>query len=126
MHVETWHGGLRVGTELWECIYAETPVLLVPNTSKPREILAHIPMLAPISEDYTLVARDVDGSLPGLHYNKESPWSEDLVLRLLKNVHLSSTDDEATATWLNLFLNHLHQHGALTPAIRDRGGQCPR
>jgi hypothetical protein len=124
-HLETWRPRWRSGVEKWERISAEVPVLLIPNTSEPREILASIPMLAQVSEESTLVVGDDDSPPPGLHPNKASPWPEDLVLQLLEDVHLSSAGDEATAAWLNGFLNHLYADGVLTDAIRDRASALP-
>jgi len=120
-----WHG--QAGSETWECISAEEPVLPIPNTSNPSEILARIPALAPISREHTLVARGANGSLPGLYDddNDVSPWPEDLVLRLLKDVRLGSTGSETTAAWLNEFLNHLHEHNTLTYAIYNLASDLP-
>jgi hypothetical protein len=119
-HLETWRPLWRSGSEKWECISAERSVFLVPNTSEPREVLAHIPMLGPVSEEFTLVATD-----DGLYSKKSSPWSEDMVLRLLKDVQLGSTGDEGVVAWLNGFLNHLHENGTLTPRIRDLASGLP-
>jgi hypothetical protein len=75
-------------------------------------------MLGPISEEFTLVAEKPDGSLPGLHCGRTYHWPENLVLRLLEGVHLEPTGDEATAIWLNTFLDQLQRNGMLTPEIR--------
>lgn len=119
-HLKTWRPRWRSGAEKWECISAERSIFLVPNTSEPREVLAHIPMLGPVSEEFTLVASDA-----GLYSKKSSPWSEDIVLRLLKDVQLGPTGDEGVAAWLNGFLNHLHENGTLTPRVRDLASFLP-
>ena len=82
-------------------------------------------MLARISEKFTLIASDDDGSLPGLHYDKSSLWPEDLVLQLLQALQLGPSGDGATVDWLNRFLNHLHERGTLSPAIRERVSGLP-
>ena len=85
--------GVR-GTETWELISATAPVFLIPKTSDAREVLARVPTLAPVSEAITLVGRNLDGTLPGLHDGKVSRWQEELVLQLLNGVKLSPTADE--------------------------------
>ena len=124
-HLETWRPRWRSGIETWGCISAGVPVLLVPDTSEAREVLARVPMLARISEEFTVIAGDSAGALSGLYYSTSSRWPEDLVLQLLEGVQLGATGDEATADWLNRFLNYLHEHSALTSAIRDRVSVLP-
>jgi hypothetical protein len=121
----TWRPRWRTVADNWEILSATDPVYLIPKTAHSSEVLARIPMLASISEDIALVARDRDGKLPGLHDGKVCRWSEDLVLRLLNDVELSATADQAAADWLNTFLTHLHETNALTPAIRQQVSNLP-
>jgi hypothetical protein len=116
-----WQGG----NETWECVSSDVPVLHIPSTGDPHEVLSCIPMLGPISEAHTLVAISEEGSLPGLHNNDVSTWPEELVLKLLEDVRLGPTGDEAAAVWLNRFLAYLQGHEAMTPAIRDRASALP-
>ena len=122
---QNWRPRWRSGTETWECISAQVPVLFIPDTTEPREVLSHIPMLAPISEQVTLIAGGYGGSLPGLYSNQPALWPEPLVLQLLEDVRLGSTGDEATVVWINNFLNYLHEHGSLTETIRNRASVLP-
>jgi hypothetical protein len=116
---QSWRPRWKSGTQVWSCISAGTSELQIPWTNNSREVLAQIPMLGPISEEFTLVAEKPDGSLPGLHSGRTYPWPENLVLRLLEGVHLEPTGDKATAIWLNTFLDQLKRNGMLTPNIRD-------
>ena len=124
-HFQTWRPRWRSGTEKWECISAQVPVFFIPDTTEPREVLSHVPMLAPISEQVTLIAGGHGGSLPGLYSNQPALWPEHLVLQLLEDVRLGSTGDETAALWINNFLNYLHEHGSLTETIRNRASVLP-
>ena len=88
---QNWRPRWRSGTETWECISAQVPVLFIPDTTEPGEVLSHIPMLAPISEQVTLIAGGYGGSLPGRYSNQPALWPEPLVLQLLEDVRLGST-----------------------------------
>lgn len=118
---ETWRPRWREGVETWECLAAEQPALPIPHTASPGEILdeilARLPALAAISREHTLIARQADGVFAGLYDKAAGCWDEALVLRLLQDVQLSATGDEATACWLNKFLSQLREDKALTPAI---------
>jgi hypothetical protein len=123
--IETWRPRWRADGEKWERVSAETPVFVIPSPTDHLEILARIPMLIPLSDELTLIAKSNDGSLPGLHDDKISLWSEELVLQLLTHVELGATGDEATANWLNTFFNSLQEHNVLTPKIRERASLLP-
>lgn len=124
--INTWRPRWRKGVERWSCIGKENSVLVIPTVVDHREILARIPALGPISEEFMLVAGTDEVSLPGLHYGDTAGgWSEELVLRLLENVQLASTRGQATANWLNRLLNDLHGHSALTPTIIERAARLP-
>jgi hypothetical protein len=122
---ETWRPRWRSGIQTWECVRAETPVLLIPNVSDAHEILIRIPQLGPISENETLVALGADGSLPGLHNDRHDRWSERLVLHLFKDVRLEPTGDEKAVEWINQFLDHLRADEALTPATLNQVSALP-
>lgn len=123
---QTWRPRWRSGIETWVCIPAETQVLLIPTASSFPELIANVPMLAAISEAQTLALTEADGTLPGLHNRKSSLWPEELVLELFKDVQLGSAGrDKAAAYWINLFLDRLHENGALTPRIRKRVSSLP-
>ncbi|MCU1248749.1 MAG: hypothetical protein JWQ49_1778 [Edaphobacter sp.] len=119
-HISTWRPRWRSGVETWNCISKQDSVLVIPTVADHREVLARVPALGPISEEFTLVAGTDEVTLPGLHRNTADGWPEELVLRLLENVQLASTGGQATANWLNRFLNDLHRNSAITPAIRER------
>ncbi len=122
---ESWRPRWHSGVETWESISAETDALLIPHISKPDEILTRIPSLETISEEHTLIAKAADGTLPGLYVCESGHWPEALVLRLLENVSLGSTADEATANWINRFLDHLQEQNTLTPSIREQADLLP-
>jgi hypothetical protein len=122
---ETWRPRWRSGVQTWECLSAETPVLLIPHVFEAHEILVRIPQLGPLSETETLVARGADGSLPGLHNNKNNRWSEEWVLKLFKDVRLNPTGDEKSVGWINQFLDQLGENKVLTPAILDQVSTLP-
>lgn len=124
-HLHTWRPRWRSGIETWECLSAEVPVFFIPAIGEAREVLACVPMLAQISERYTLIANTRDGSLPGLHAAPPNPWPESLVLELLEGIRLGSTGDEIAVAWINSFLNYLHEYGFLTEAIRDHASVLP-
>jgi hypothetical protein len=118
----TWRPRWQSGMERWENIPADNSVLVIPNTSQPEELIEHIPSLRALSQELTLVAIDKQAVLPGLHHKRSDRWAEHWVLQLLRDVQVDS-NDKAVATWINTFLNYLHDNGDLTPAIRSRASE---
>jgi hypothetical protein len=121
---ETWRPRWQNGRESWECIPALSNVLPIPNSSDPRAVLEAIPTLAPISEEQKLAVRGTNRS-PGLYHQEFSRWSETLVLRLLGSVQRAAALDEAAASWINDFLDRLHEEEALGPAVREIVSSLP-
>lgn len=113
---ERWLPRWRTGKDTWVCIPSSESVFLVPNSSRPSELLQNIPMLRPISEEFVLVA-SFDGTVPGLYSDVPDNWPASLALRLLTDVNLGPAGDDATVVWLNDFLNHLHRTNTLSAEI---------
>lgn len=115
---ETWRPCWRAGTEIWERVAADVPVLLIPEPPEPHEVLGSIPGLTAISQERTLVVRGTAG-LAGLHNDASTQWPEELVLRLFQDVQPTAIRDETTANWINVFLSNLCEHVPLSKAIYD-------
>ena len=115
---DTWRPCWRAGEEVWELVSAEAPVLLIPEPLKPRELLASLPALTGISEERKLVLRSASDA-GSLHIDAPSAWHEHLVLRLFQNVQPNAVRDEATANWINAFLDYLCEGAPLSPAVYD-------
>lgn len=122
---QTWRPRWRSGIETWECIPAGTRVLLIPAAAKIPELITNVPMLAAISEIQPLAVWEADNTLPGLHNGKSSPWPEELVLELFKDVQLGSTGGDKTAAWISHFLERLHENGSLTPRVWELVSSLP-
>lgn len=115
---DTWRPCWRAGEEVWERITADVPILLIPEPLKPLEILASLPALTGLSEERKLVLHSA-GDAAGLHNNASSAWPEDLILRLLQNVKPNAVRDEATANWINAFLDYLCEEAPLSTAVYE-------
>jgi hypothetical protein len=115
---DTWRPCWRAGEEVWELVSADVPILLIPEPLSPREILASLPALAAISKERNLVLQSAS-DVAGLHKSPPSAWPENLVLRLFQNVKPNAVRDEATANWVNAFLDSLCERAPLSPAVYD-------
>jgi len=106
----------QAGAEAWQCVTSRTPIRSIPKVDDAHELISRIPKLTSISTstEAKVVCKLGDGSLPGIHTKTIAPWPEDLVLELLNCVELDPKKDEATAVWLNDFLNQLHDHSSLS------------
>jgi hypothetical protein len=123
-HLERWLPRWRTGKDTWVCIPSKESVFLIPSISRPDQILQNIPMLQAISEECVLVANS-DGTVPGLYWHIPDNWPESLASRLLMDVHLRPTGEDATAVWLNDFLNHLHRTNSLSAEILNIASEIP-
>lgn len=115
---DTWRPCWRAGEEVWELVSANAPILLIPEPLKPREILASLPALTGISKERKLVLQSAS-DVAGLHKSPPSAWPENLVLRLFQDVKPNAVRDEATANWVNAFLDSLCERAPLSPAVYD-------
>jgi hypothetical protein len=119
----SWRPRWRNGGEAWDLISASDEVHRIPRSQNPEQLMKELPSLRQLSEELILVAPEDDEPAPGLFRDTPSCLPETRVLELLGNAQMEFS--ESTAEWINDLLNHLHDQGALTPAIRDCAMDLP-
>lgn len=113
-----------LGEESWELLPAETRVFVIPKPRSTESLLVQMPSLQRVSQRLALVIGSDDSTLRGLWVGKPSNWIDQDVLEVLDAVTLTSNDFD-TASWVNDFLDYLHDHGGLSAAVRQRALELP-